>query len=121
MKLTNQLIYSNASILAAFDLKDIKLPVRISFFLQKNIQKIINLAQEIEAARLNIAQSFGELNKDCTSYSVPADRVTEAQKELNDLFNLEQDVNLHIFKLDDFDGIELTYQQLSAIMFMIEE
>jgi len=37
MKLTNQLIYSNASILAAFDLKDIKLPVRISFFLQKNI------------------------------------------------------------------------------------
>jgi len=52
---------------------------------------------------------------------VPADRVTEAQKELNDLFNLEQDVNLHIFKLDDFDGIELTYQQLSAIMFMIEE
>jgi DNA-binding transcriptional LysR family regulator len=35
--------------------------------------------------------------------------------------NLEQDLNIHVFKLDDFDGIELTYQQLSAIMFMIEE
>jgi hypothetical protein len=34
---------------------------------------------------------------------------------------LEQDINLHIFKLDDFDGVELTYQQLSNIMFMIEE
>jgi hypothetical protein len=44
-----------------------------------------------------------------------------AQQELNDLFNLEQDLNIHVFKLDDFDGIELTYQQLSAIMFMIEE
>ena len=26
-----------------------------------------------------------------------------------------------LFNLDDFDGIELTYQQMSAIMFMIEE
>jgi hypothetical protein len=35
--------------------------------------------------------------------------------------NLEQEIDIHIFKLDDFDGIELTTQQLSAIMFMIEE
>jgi hypothetical protein len=44
-----------------------------------------------------------------------------AQQELNDLFALEQEVNIHMFKLDDFDGIELTTTQLSAIMFMIEE
>ena len=42
-------------------------------------------------------------------------------KEINDLFNLEQDLNIHVFNLDDFDGVELTYQQLSSIMFMIEE
>jgi hypothetical protein len=42
-------------------------------------------------------------------------------RELNDLFNLEQDLNIHIFKLDDFDEIELEFQQLSPIMFMIEE
>jgi hypothetical protein len=41
--------------------------------------------------------------------------------ELNVLFNIEQDLNIHIFKLEEFDGIELTYEQLSAIMFMIEE
>jgi hypothetical protein len=47
--------------------------------------------------------------------------MSDAQKELNDLFNLEQELNIHVFKLDDFDNIELTVQQLSAIMFMIEE
>jgi hypothetical protein len=77
--------------------------------------------QEIESARLNIAQSFGELDEDRRQYIVPPEKMPEAQKEINDLFNLEQDLNIHIFKLDDFDGIELTYQQLSSIMFMIEE
>jgi NAD(P)-dependent dehydrogenase (short-subunit alcohol dehydrogenase family) len=42
-------------------------------------------------------------------------------QKLNDLFNLEQDLSIHIFKLEGFDGIDLTYQQLSNIMFMIEE
>ena len=41
--------------------------------------------------------------------------------EINDLFNLTQEVNLHIFKLDDFEGLELTFDQMKAIMFMIEE
>jgi hypothetical protein len=44
-----------------------------------------------------------------------------ANQELNDLFALEQELNIHVFKLDEFDNIELTYDQLSAIMFMIEE
>ena len=70
---------------------------------------------------MNIAREFGELNEDGTQFIVPPAKMPEAQKEINDLFNLEQDLNIHIFKLDDFDGIELTYQQLSAIMFMIEE
>jgi hypothetical protein len=33
----------------------------------------------------------------------------EVNKELSDLFALEQDINIHLFKLDDFDNIELEY------------
>ena len=110
MKLNN--IFSNC---------DIKMPVRINFFLQKNIQMIAAAGQEIEAARMNIAQQFGTLNEDGTQYMVPQENMNVVNQELNDLFNLEQDLNIHIFKLDDFDGIELTYDQMSAIMFMIEE
>ena len=121
MKLTNNQIYSYAEQLQLLNINDCKMPVRINFFLQKNIQTIAAAGQEIEAARIQIAQTFGELNEDGTQFIVPPHKMPEAQQELNDLFNLEQDLNIHIFKLDEFDGIELTYQQLSIIMFMIEE
>ena len=120
MKLTNQQIYEYASMLPTFSIEG-RLPVKINFFLQKNIQIIAAAGREIEEARLNIAREFGELNEEGTQFIMPPEKMAAANKELNDLFNLEQDLNIHIFKLDDFDGIELTYQQLSAIMFMIEE
>lgn len=120
MKLTNNEIYSYATELVALNIEQ-KMPVRINFFLQKNIQEIQKLAQEIDAARISIAQQFGTLNEEGTSYRIPPQNMPAAQQELNDLFALEQEVNIHIFKLDDFDGIELTTSQLSAIMFMIEE
>lgn len=122
MKLTNNQIYSYATQLNnIFSNCDVKMPVRINFFLQKNIQVIAAAGQEIESARINIAQQFGTLNEEGTSYSIPSESMAAVNKELNDLFNIEQDLNIHIFRLDEFDGIELTYQQLQAIMFMIEE
>jgi hypothetical protein len=79
------------------------------------------LGQEVEVARMNIAREFGIANEDGTSYEIPNENAQAARQELNDLFNIEQDIELHIFKLEEFDGIELSYQELSAIMFMIEE
>lgn len=121
MLLTNNQIYSYAAQLSQLELQDCKIPVKIGFFLQKNIQVIAAAGQEIEQARIKIAQTFGELSADGTQFIVPPEKMSIAQQELNDLFNLEQNLNIHIFKLDDFNNIELTYTQLSAIMFMIEE
>lgn len=120
MKIVNNKIYEYATKLVAFT-TDVKIPVRINFFLQKNIQTIINAAQDIDASKQSIAQEFGVLNEEGTAYNIPPEKMAAAQKELNDLYTLEQDLNIHIFKLDDFDNIELTMEQLSAIMFMIEE
>lgn len=121
MKINNQQIYEYAQKLSAFNNCNIRMPVRISFYLQKNIQLIQKAAEEIDAVRLGIGAQFGVLNIDGSGYDIPAENIIEANHELNDLFNLEQDLPLHIFKLSDFDGIELTYQQMSAIMFMVEE
>lgn len=121
MQLTNQQIYEYGQSLAIFNDCNIKMPVRINFYLQKNIQQIQAAVREIDAARFAVGEQYGILNEAGTSYDIPAGNVAEANRELNDLFNLEQELNIHIFKLDDFDGIELTYQQMSAIMFMVEE
>lgn len=119
MKLTNKKIYEYATNLVALNI-DGKLPVRLSFFLQKNIQQIISLAQEIEAAKMKLGEQYGEVNEQ-GGYIITPENLPIVNQEINDLMNLEQDVNLHIFKLEDFDNIELTYKDLSSIMFMIEE
>lgn len=121
MKLTNQKIYEHASNLTVFNNCNIKMPVRINFYLQKNIQLIRQSAEEIERARFDIGAQFGTVNEAQNGYDIPPENIVAANKELNDLYELEQDIPIHIFKLSDFDNMELSYQELSAIMFMIEE
>lgn len=121
MKIKNQKIYEHASNLSVFSNCNLKMPVRINFYLQKNIQTITQAAEEIERARFGIGAQFGTPNAEGTGYDIPAENMAEVNRELSDLFGLEQDLNIHIFKLSDFDNIELTFQELSAIMFMIEE
>lgn len=117
----NKDIYEYGQKLSIFNNCNIKMPVRINFYLQKNIQLIQQALGEIEHARLSIGAQFGSLNETQNGYDIPSENIVEANKELNDLFNLEQEIPIHKFKLSEFDGIELTYQQMSAIMFMVEE
>lgn len=123
MILKNSEIYNYASdLIKEFNSEcNIKLPIKINFFLQKNIKLLVELAQEIDNAKMAIAQQYGELNAEGTSYVVPSHKMEEAQKDLNELFNLTQEVPIHIFKLDDFNDIELSYSQMNALIFMIEE
>lgn len=114
-------IYLHDQELKIFQHCDITIPVRINFYLQKNIQMIKQAAMEIEIARLKIGAEFGTPTQEGNGYIISEEHMSVAQQELNDLFALEQDLNIHVFKLSDFDGIELTYQQMSAIMFMVEE
>ena len=77
MKLTNHEIYSYAQQLSALNIGDIKMPVRINFFLQKNMQVIAAAGQEIDAARTALVAQFGELNNEGTHYVVPPEKMAE--------------------------------------------
>ena len=118
MILTNQQIYNYANALTGFTI-GIKLPVRIGFFLSRNIKTIQQLGQEIYETKINIGKTYGQLNAEGDGYTIPSDNMELVQQELNDLFNLTQEVDIHVFSLSDFDDIELTYEQLNAIIFMI--
>lgn len=122
MKLTNFEIYSYAKALAtAFENVAQPLPVKVNFFIQKNRATLINLAQEIEKARLDIATTFGELDQETKQYIIPSEKLSDANEELNDLFSLEQEVQIYTFPITSFkDDFVLTMEQMDAIMFMIE-
>ena len=122
MKMTNNEIYTYANNLAqAFEDKDQKLPIKISFYLQKNKETLIKLAQDIEQSRMAIAQSYGELDEEQQQYIIPGDKMDDVSKELNDLFNLEQEVQIYKVSIDNFnEDLSITNAQMEALMFMID-
>jgi hypothetical protein len=101
--------------------RELKLPVKVNFFLQKNIKILLEAAQDIETNRLLIAKNYGKLNEDGTAYSIDPANTELVNKELANLFEIKQEVTIHMFKLEDFDGLEFTFAQMNALMFMIEE
>lgn len=122
MKMTNNEIYSHAIKLnEAFSDGEQKLPIKISFYLQKNKTNLLQLAQDIETSRMAIAQAYGVLDNESGQFVVPQDKIEEASKELNDLFNLEQDVQIYMINEHHLtDDLTITTAQMEALMFMIE-
>ena len=123
MKLTNNKIYDYANALAgAFNDPDLRLPVKVNFYLTKNKVTLVELAKDIEKARTEIIRNFSTLNEDTNQYEVPTDKTDEAMKEINELFGLEQDVNIYTIKFEDIgEKMMMSTAQMEALLFMIED
>ena len=121
MKLTNKQIYDYAiAVMEAFKDSDQKLPIKINFYLQKNKKMLLELGQDIENSRMEIIREYGVLDKETNQYIIPSEKIEVANKELTDLLELEQEVNLYIINIDNLsDDYSLTTGQMEAIMFMI--
>lgn len=122
MKFNNQEIYSLATALQdVFKESNIYIPVKANFKLQKNISNLSAAAQDIEISRTNIIKQYGIVNEDGQSYSIPNENLEAANKELVDLFTIEQEIDIKTCNIDDFGEVEFTPAQMQAIMFMIED
>lgn len=122
MKLTNYEIYNIVTAYKDF-FNDFNqyLPAKVNFYLQKNMNILAAAAQEIEQARLEVAKQYGMLAEDGSGYSIPEDRIPQANQELNDLFAIEQELGIKKLSIEDFASIEFTPAQMQTIMFMIDE
>ena len=122
MKLTNNQIYTYATDLAAaFQDATQKFPIKVNFYLQKNKETLLTMAQEIEKSRLDLLSQYGELDNETNRFVILPENIEAASKELEDLFNLEQEVNIYTVSIDNFgDDIVLTTGQMEALLFMID-
>lgn len=122
MKLTNNQIYTYATeLVAAFQDSTQKLPIKVNFYLQKNKETLIAMAQDIEKARIDLLNNYGTLDNENNRFTLDPDKIEIASKELEDLFNLEQEVNIYKVSIDNFgDDIVLTTGQMEALLFMID-
>lgn len=119
--LTNLEIYTNAQALMENITTDMNLPVKVGFYIQKNMKKMTELAQEIEKSRMEIFDKYGEKDEENNQYKFDKSVQEQVQKELNDLFDLTQDVKTNMLELDWFDDIDLTANQIAAISYMIAD
>lgn len=120
--LTNNEIYNYANALAEqFSQDQVKFPIKVNFYLQKNMTELIGLAQDIEQQRMAIAQEFGTLDEETQQYQIPQENITAASNKLEELFSLVQDVKIYKVKLEAFGDMDLTSAQMQALLFMIEE
>ena len=119
--LTNEEIYFiNEQLNKVFNESQQYLPAKVNFYIQKNKKKIAELALEVEAARTQIIQNFGELKDDGKCY-IPQDKIQIAQQELIDLLSIKQEIEINIISLVDIENLHFTLPQMEALMFMIEE
>ena len=122
MKFTNQKIYQLAELISKnIQNLEIYIPAKANFFLQKNINAMAAAAQEIEKSRLEIAKHYGELDEEKQIYDIPQEKIAEASKELEDLFSLEQEIEIKTFSIEALGNAEFTPAQMQSIMFMISE
>lgn len=122
MKMTNEKIYTIAQQLdKELAGLTVYIPAKANFLMQKNINTIMEAAKEIDNTKINIAKNYGTLNEESRQYIIPNEKIEEANKELTDLFSIEQDLSISTVKIDDFGNAEFTPQQMAALIFMIKE
>ena len=118
---TNDKIYQLASALVgSFNDNERYLPAAVNYSIQKNKATLLSIAQEIETIRTDIIKHYATIDAE-GNYQVPTELIDTVNKELADVLNLEQELKIYIFKIEEIADVQLTSAQMSSIMFMIEE
>jgi hypothetical protein len=124
--MSNMEIYNIASALVTLQKKmsdeQMVFPVKVNFYFQKNTSILVDMAQDLDEERSNIIMKFGtpsESNPE--QIEIPKDKVEEVNKQLQDLFSLEQEVAVNVINLEWFDGVNMTPAEFAAISFMIKD
>lgn len=111
--------YNNLSVLREHNLQ---FPARISFTITQNMRKLQPIFKDYEAAKMVIARKYGNpVSGMPDSYNIPEENIEAAQKELDELNNIEHDIKFMKIKLKDIEFLQLSIQDMEALYIMLEE
>ena len=120
--MTNDEIYRCAiGIMNALSNIETPMPAAISFSITKNKKTISALAEDIEKYRIDILNRYGAKIVENNMVSIPEEKVDDANKELEELLTISQEVRIYTFSIEDLQDVNLSPAQMEAILFMIDE
>lgn len=120
--MTNDEIYRCAiGIINALSNIETPMPAAISFSITKNKKTISALAEDIEKYRIDILNRYGAKIVENNIVSIPEEKVNDANRELEELLTISQEVRIYTFSIEDLQDVNLSPAQMEAILFMIDE
>lgn len=126
MKLTNKKILNNAMTIANISNKE--LPVKVSYALAKNIYKLEKELQIYNKEREKLIEKYSVKDEDNKTVidehnqiKIQDKYLEKWNKDIEDLQNIEVEIDIHKFKLEELNGYNMTPAELMAIDYMIEE
>lgn len=125
MQLSNEKIVSLFSVLTS--LKGVKLPIKVSFAVKKNILKMEKVVAAFYEEHNNMIERYCE--RDENNQIKVQDGVyiiknkEEWNRDIKDLLEIENEVDLHLIELTDLlnSNIELTTQELNSLEVILKE
>lgn len=119
--MTNGEIYSYAvGMTNTFNDNESYMPAAIAYSIQKNKTTLIEIAEDVEKRRLDIIQHYA-IEQDGESFKIDPSEVNAANKELNDLLNIQQELKIYTFRIDEISDVKLTSAQMQSLMFMVDD
>lgn len=97
------------------------LPVKVNFYLRKNMLLILDKASEIDKERERIVSQYAKVDENGSFYFETEQDEQAANQEFIDLQKLTQDLDIVKIPLSSFENINLKTSQLDALMKMIDE
>lgn len=125
MKITNKKMLENAGFLSIIAKK--QLPVKVSYAIAKNISKIEKELKIYEEERLKLLEKYAVKDEDGkvviekNKIKIDENKRDSWEKEINELLEIEVDINMHKFKLEYLDNLNMSAEELVLLDYMIEE
>lgn len=125
MKLTNKKIVNDSMILMEISRKE--LPIKVSYALAKNISKIEKELDIYNSERQKLLDKYcikdehGENKVDENNQlKIQEEYLKDWNQDIKELQNIELEIDIHKFKLEELNGYNMTPSELIAIDYMIE-
>lgn len=121
--MSNKDIYINTQALSKyFGAKEaVTLPTMVNYAIQKNLKNLTDSYEVIDKIRISIGMKYGVKVDGEDTYKIIPEKLEIAQKELEQLLEVEQLIEVRMIKLEDLKNIQLSSAQMQALLFMIEE
>lgn len=105
------------SLLKDFD--NLFLPIKANFYFKQNIKILICKGLEIDNFRSEIIKKYAKLEDN--KYKFEENSLEKANKEIEELMSLEQELDIKLIPLSAFDNVQITPKMMEIFIPMISE